>query len=459
MRPLLIVSVATLAMLLESKALAADCIGTDPADFGAVPDDDNPDTRQLQAAIDATPSGGTLCLPRGHLRVQRAGAGAWNRFAAVSTHHKGLSVIGVPGESFVDLVGDQGLGSTILWSIDGGAENITFDGVTLTSTGAWNTDEQTHLWATTGVCSAALGTCTPIRNLTIRNSVCIHPRGATRRGDCIRLLGNDLNTLVFSVLIENNKLDGARSGVELQRGLRGVVIRGNVFNGATADQHIDGEASGVTPGLEVRDVVITGNTFVSGPANQGDHDIALTSADNVEIYGNRMSRGVALVRSTRVYIHDEVIWLNARGILGVIDVTNTCTGLHIQNTKLVRSGVSGPMVRLMQRNGNTCDDVRIEDNVMVQQTPSFGVYTESSSSLSVLRNSMIWTVPGVGVTAVYARGVVAPVTGLRVDGNVVIGELPALAALQGSPYPIVLPQFTQNYSVIQLCTGSGCPRP
>lgn len=466
--------------MLLAMALAATC--TNPVDFGANPTDDIDDTVQLQAAIDATPPGGTLCIPRGHLRVHRRGPGPgiWDRFAAVSTHHKGLTVQGVKGESFVDLVGDQGAQGTTLWAINAGARNIVFDGVTLTSTNAWNTDEQTHLIGTNGICSQALGTCTPIVGIIIRNTECIHPRGVTRRGDCIRLLGDNLNTLVMDVVVEDNILDGARSCIGVQRGVRGLTFRRNICKGATADQHFDMEVTGWAPGLEVRDVAIYENTFISGPSTQGDYNIAITTADNVEIYANKhlgIGRGISVVRSSGVSIHDETIWMRSRAPLvpgkdgqGVIEVSNVCSitrvnpdgttsvsGLRVDNNKLVREGSPGPMVRIVPHGTGTCDDAVVTDNAMTQATPSFGVYSESSSRLKVLRNHMTWTVPGTGRTAVYARGTITPVTDLEVDGNVVVGNLTAVTALDGSPKPIVAPRLGTNLATVPVCVGSGCP--
>jgi len=468
--------------MLLITALATTCIS--PVDFGADPTDDLDDTVQLQSAIDATPNGGTLCIPRGHLRVHRRGSGPgiWDRFAAVSTHHHGLTVQGVKGESFVDLVGDQGAQATTLWAINAGARNIVFDGVTFTSTGAWNTDEQTHLVATNGICSQAMGTCTPIDGLTIRNSECIHPRGVTRRGDCIRLLGDGLNTLLMNVVIEDNILDGARSCVGVQRGVRGLMFRRNICKGATADQHFDMEVTGWLPGLEVMDVVITENKFISGPSTQGDYDIAITTAANVEIYNNQhigIGRGISVVRSSGVSIHDETIWMRSRAPLvpgkdgqGVIEVSNTCSAtrtapdgsmvlsiLRVTDNKLVREGSPGPMVRIVPHGTGTCDDAIVSDNAMTQSTPSFGVYSESSSRLKVLRNQMTWTVPGIGRTAVYARGIITPVIGLEVDKNVVVGNLTAVTALDASPHPIVAPRLGLNLASVPVCVGSGCPVP
>jgi hypothetical protein len=424
--------------------------------YGATVDDMTDDSVALQRAIDATPAGGVLCIRPGRLRVSRQPR-AWNRFAALNTHHKGLTVQCDPG-SFIDLVGDQGAQATFLWAIDAGAERIVFDGCTLTKTFATNSDEQTHAWATTGVCSAAQGTCTPIMDVTWRNNTCIWPRGDTRSGDCIRLLGDAPGTKLIGVLIEDNHLSGGRSCVEFQRGVEDVIMRRNVCDGPTADQHADGEASGVSAGMEVKRVKIYANVFVCGPLNQGDYDISMTSGIDVEVYANVMCRGIKVVKTKQLHLHHQRIWLTASSVEGAVEVSNVCDGLYIHDTTIVRDGMTGPLIRLGGHGTETCHDAVIERNALIQRTPAQAVASESASNLVVRDNAMSWTLPAPAMAAVTARGTIIPVVGLSITANTIVGDLKAAISLQSTPFPVVDPVVLGNYiGKTPLCTGSGCP--
>lgn len=411
-----------------------------PVDYGAVPNDGISDRDAFQAAIDSIANGGELTIGTGHWTMTKAPLNAYNRFATLATHGKDITIRGLSKEeSTLELVGDQGGTGIIVLAIDASATNIVLDGFHIDTDRAFNTDEQTHAIATTGTCSASLGTCKPIVGLIVKNMKINHKKiGLERKGDGLRLLGNAVETVVKNVLVQNNDFDDcARSGIELQRGLQHVKILDNRINCVTCDQSIDGEASGVTPGLEDYDIEITRNKVISGPNTQGDYDIALTSVIGAHVHHNQLSRGIATYRSTFVEIDHESIMLQARAGSGVIEVSNLCDKLNVHDVVLVRSGVPGPIVRLTPHSQALCKDAKIENNVMVQGTPGFGVYMESVSGAEIKNNIMAWTVPAPGISAIYSRGTIAVIERLRLTDNTIASStLAGFSLFDASPNAI-----------------------
>ena len=89
-------------------------------------------------------------------RVTRAPVGSYDRFAALSTHAAHLAITGTGPETVIELVGDQRAGATEVISLDPGASDISIERLTIDTSAATNTDEQTHaIEIGSGVCAKA----------------------------------------------------------------------------------------------------------------------------------------------------------------------------------------------------------------------------------------------------------------------------------------------------------------
>lgn len=411
-----------------------------------VPNEAEDDRPAAQAAIDAATAESeatglptTVCF-RGRYSFTRAPIGSYNRFAALSTHGKNLTIR--CDDAVLELAGDQGNSTTLLLSIDPSAENIRVTGCTWDSRLATNTAEQTHAIATSGVCGD--GTCKPIRHLEIDHNRFLWPRAAvgSRKGDCVRLLGNEApsgeapGTEVYGVRVHDNDGDcSGRSFVEIQRGVHHLTISHNTTT--CGDQCVDGEATGVigTAGRPTN-TVIANNTFTDGPDAQADFSIALTSMTGVVIVGNTMPRGIASYRSDGVSI--GVNWINALSMTsgrGVIDVANACDGLTIDGTVVRRGGAPGPVIAIAPHSGVTCSGVSISGATLTQGTAGHAISLESVSRAQVTGNRISYVTAAPGYSAIYSRAVMVgePTVAVNVAGNLVTGGPTYGVTLQGHP--------------------------
>jgi hypothetical protein len=414
----------------------APCV--DPASLGAIPDDGLSDRVAIQAAIDAAgvlPNGGTVCMGPGRWTLDRAPIGSYNRFAALSWHTSTpLALRGVGHETVLDLVGDQGNSTTLVVSIDPGAQHVRIADLTIDTTASMNTSEQTHAIGTSGVCSGP-DTCKPIRDVEIENVLCVHPRNTpSRKGDCFRLLGNSPETEVYGVrIIGNHVKDAARAAVELQRGLHGVVIANNTFHCESCDQIIDGEATG---GQWVFDTVITGNVLTSGPTAQGDFAISCTSCDGAVISGNKMDRGIALYRTKNTVLSNNAI--NAVATRtddgGTIRIRNICDGNVVSGNTIKRSGAPGPLISL-EAQVSACTGATVTGNTLTQETPRWAIYGDAFGRGLIGSNTITHTVPAVGFPSIYDRSTMleSPVVGLSIANNVIHGPVTYGVRLEAYP--------------------------
>lgn len=409
----------------------------DPVSFGAVPNDELSDRAAIQSAISVAtsgPDGGTVCIGAGRWTLEKPPINSYNRFAALSTHSPNPLVIkGAGPETVLQLSGDQGAETTIVISIDPGAQHVRVEDLTIDTTDATNTDEQTHAIGTSGVCSDA--TCLPIKDIKVENVRFKHPRNTeARKGDCIRLLGNEPATEVYDVRIVGNHFeDCARSAIELQRGLHGVVIADNTIYCESCDQQIDGEATG---GGWDFGVVISNNTITSGPNVQGDFAIALTSVDGASVSGNQLDRGLALYRTQRVVISSNVIKTVATETDdgGTIRLRNICNGNIVANNTINRAGTPGPLVSV-EYQVNACVGATISGNILVQGTPRWAVYGSSFSDGVISSNIIEHVVPAPGYSSIYNRALI-PVTGLVISNNAIKGDVAHAVRLQAHPSTI-----------------------
>jgi hypothetical protein len=440
----------------------------DPVDYGASADDAVDDRAAFQAALDAAAElsdGGTLCIGRGRWTLSRAPIGAYNRFAALATHGSNVSIVGSGPETVLEVVGDQGGGSLSVISIDPGARGISIRDLSIDTAAATMTDEQTHAIATSGVCSTMLGTCRPIGDIEITRVRFAHgKRKGVRKGDCIRLLGAAPETRVDSVRITNNSfVECARSGVTIQRNVHGLVITGNTFSMA-GDQDIDSEPTGGV-GDQNSTIVISGNTFADRPEAQGDYSVTIGGIGgpmtSVAVTGNSfLGRGIALYRSGSTTIVGNTFVATMKAGAGVIEAGNTCSGLTIVGNVVSRSGVAGPLVRLMPHSGQTCSDVMLSSNTLTQRTAGHGIHMESASNVMLANNALTWEVPATGFVAIYNRATVAPVDGLTITGNRIRGPVSYGVLLSASPYGFgpdvkILGNSATGVATGLMCHGTG----
>jgi hypothetical protein len=426
---------ATTESAVTSRPPAPTC--HDPPRYGAVPGDGASDRVAFQAALNAaaaTPDGGTLCVGPGRWTLERRLVGSYNRFAALSTHGRNVTIAGAGPETVLELAGDQGAGDTTVISIDPGAEGVVIRDLTIDTTAATNTSEQTHAIATSGTCSGV--TCLPISDLEIRDVTFRHPRtGTGRKGDCIRLLGSTEATRVDRVRIEGSSfVSCARNGITIQRNVHALVIMGNTF-AATTDTDIDSEPTG---GGTNTGIVIAGNVFRAGPESQGDYAVTLGGAPggpmtSVAVTGNVFhGRGIRLYRTAITTIAGNTIAAKMTTGDGVIDVSNVCSGLVISGNTVTRTGAPGPLVRLAPHSGSLCSGVIASHNAMTQGTPAFGIHMESASDVSIDGNALTWTVAAPQFSAIYARAT-APVSRLSITGNRIFGPVTYGVTLDASP--------------------------
>lgn len=427
-----------------SSHLASLPTCSDPAVFGAaVGADEAVNRAAFQAAIDevaSSPAGGTVCIGVGRWRLSRAPAGTYDRFAALyvgarpatttspALIGRNVTIRGAGPETVLEVVGDQQSTTTILVDILPGADGVTVEQLTLDLTGTTNTSEQTHAVATSGTCAGLA--CQPIRNVTIRDVTFEHPRNTeTRKGDCIRLLGNNEATRVYGVEITGNRFrQCARSAVTIQRGVFDAAIHDNPVI-RSSKTCIDGEATGGPTDIDGR-IVIANNTFTECATA-----ISLTSTQEAAVYGNAIVGNVTVYRSSRVAITGNTVNHTAGNNMGTIDVANVCDGLTITGNTIARGGVAGPVVKLEPHSGGLCQGVAITGNSLTNNTPAWVVYMESISNVLIAANRMAITVPAPAMSAIYERSVLAssPVVGLAITGNQISGPMSYVVRLHASP--------------------------
>lgn len=258
--------VAALHLGLSSRVSAAPgprgCF--DPADYGAIPDNGPDDRDPAQRALDdASASGGRVCFGIGRWDLTRAPIGAYNRFAALSTHGAHVEIVGAGPLTVLAMSGDQGGATTFVISIDPGAKDVKVKDLTIDTSGMTNTAEQTHaIEIGSGVCTTSNGTCSmPVEDISVEGVRFVHPPAPAgqRKGDCIRLLGNTVETQVRRVKIIGGTFEScARSGIGVQRKVNSLKVIGNHFLPNRWDQAFDGEATGGEGDARLE---IIGNTF------------------------------------------------------------------------------------------------------------------------------------------------------------------------------------------------------
>ncbi|MEN3360053.1 MAG: Pectate lyase superfamily protein [Mycobacteriales bacterium] len=396
----------------------------DPASFGAVPNDAADDRAPIQAAVDAAAAAGrgTVCLGGGRWTVTRAPVGSYNRFAAVATHSAHLTLTGGGPGTVLELVGDQQAGDTAVISLDPGASDITIERLTIDTSAATNTAEQTHAIAIgSGVCSAANGTCSmPVTDITVRDVVFAHPAlPGFRKGDCIRLLGNTPATAVRRVsIIGSSFTNCARSGIGVQRNVFSLAVLGNHFGERIGDTPFDSEATGGAGDDGLR---LIGNSFADAPAT---FSATVTTYQHVIVTGNTFAgRGLFLYRTQDVVVADNTFDVTAPSGEGVIDVENAADGVKIDNNQIRRHGAAGAGIRVVPHSGAFPQQVSISNNTIVLDGDSNGVSGESVRNIGIRDNDITFTGPAPNGSGVILQGITGPLEEVDITGNTIAGPL------------------------------------
>jgi hypothetical protein len=435
--PLLAVALAALGSRQADAAgpNAAGCF--DPADFGAQPG--GSDARPgAQAAIDAAVAagGGRVCFGVGRWRLSRAPVGSYNRFAALSTHGAHLEITGAGPGTVLEIAGDQGAGTMWIIALDPGARDITIRDLTIDSSLASNTDEQTHAIEV----GSGLGSGF-VEDVRVERVRFVHPPtpDGTRKGDCLRLVGATPESSVRRVTVMGSTFTScARSGIAIQRNVFDLVIEGNQFTEA-GDQDIDSEPTG--SGLN-GGVAIVGNVFHDNVAvGQGDFAVTIGGISEpmgrVTLANNVFDgRGVNFYRTADTTVTGNTFDATMEQGRGVINIENVAARLVVQGNNVRRRGAAGSPIRVIHHSGGSASQLIIANNVLTNDTPGGGVDMESAQDVSVTGNEITWTVPAPQFAGVRLRSVIAPADGVMISGNRIAG--PALMAgvfLGASPQP------------------------
>lgn len=393
----------------------------DPADYGAIPNDGISDRVAMQTTIDLADGGGTVCLGAGRFTCERAGPGTYSRTACLNTHGKHITFMGTGPGTVIELRGDQTFQQTLVFAIEPGAGDITIKGITFDTTGAYSTEEQTHVIATTNNRPSANPPYDKIEGLTIQDVRFVHPYGVVgqRKGDCIRL--GSIVPVIDTKIIGSTFDDCARSGIELQYGIHGAKIIANTFRMKSVDQDIDGEASGDW----VYDVQILGNTFEDGPDTAGDWSVSCTNCMRLIVADNLfLSRGLILVRSKDALIHHNVFDVTYRFTSeAVIESANVCDGLVVESNKVRRHGRNGFGIRVGPHGQNgPPNDVTIRGNKIYIDGDSGGVHVHSPDGLRIENNDVTWTAASApnGIGILISAGI-RVANNVRITGNITKG--------------------------------------
>jgi len=440
---------------------AAGCY--DPVDFGATPDDPSDDDRPAsQSAIDeaAAAGGGRVCFPAGRFRLTRAPAGSRNRFAALSVHDAHIEIVGAGPATTLEVSGDAGGGALYVLSLDPGSSDIGVRDLTIDTSALVNTDEQTHAIQI----GSGIGTGL-VQDVQLERVRFAHPSSSdgSRKGDCVRLLGNTPESAVSRVTIRGMHFTTcARSGIGIQRNVVDVIIDSNQFVQAT-DQDIDSEPTGTG---QNGSMTITGNVFHDDPAvAQGDFSVTLggsggpmsrvTLANNV-FHG----RGVLSYRSADTIISGNTFDVQYESADAVIDTENVATRVTISGNTIRRNGSAGACISSTHQSGGVPSHLQIVNNTCENATGGHGIDIESGAELTIAGNGIAWSGPAPNAVGVRFRSVIQAGNGLLIANNRFGGGGSAAILLAASPFPIGAVSIVGNLATgttdsLRCQTGSG----
>jgi hypothetical protein len=426
------------------------------ASFGALPDDGVDDRLGIQAAVQGAcdAGGGVVRLGAGLYEVGNNTLPGASNIESLAIRCSNVRITGEGLSTVLQATGDGGGGDWNLIQIRPApsstvpVRNIEIDNMLLSGSGAWNTEEQTHL--------VQIG-AGPVENVSLHHLWFYHPvrqktnlPGAEKGGDCVRLLGAPGRPVRFVHIADSQFLDCDRSAIGFQREVYDTIVDSNMFM-AVGDQHIDQEPSGVG-GLGR--LVVTNNLFMGGV--QGAHSVTLTgnagdqpAAEIVFSQNVLFGRGLSLFNVQRAVVSDNVILARIGTAEGVIHARKANSDIILRGNHIERLAGSavGPVVSVVPHNSGFPSRWKIDGNRIVASVDGFGLNLESIANVSIGNNDFEFRGPTAGTyTAIRLMASQAQLENALVLGNRAVGPLAALIQLSPAHHAIGAVSIVGNMS-------------
>ncbi len=428
------------------------------ASFGALPDDGADDRDGIQSAVQSAcdAGGGVVRLQAGLYEVGNNALPGANNIASLAIRCSNVRITGEGLSTVLQATGD-GLGGD--WNLiqirppPTGREvvrNVEIDNLLLSGSGAWNTEEQTHL--------IQIG-AGPVENVSmhhlwfyqpVRQKVGLAAGTSEKGGDCIRLMGAPGKAVRYVHISDSQFLDCDRSSVSFQREVYDTIIDSNMFM-AVGDQHIDQEPTGV--GALGR-LVVTNNLFMGGA--QGAHAVALTgnaidqpAAEIVFSQNVLFGRGLSLMNVQRAVVSDNVILGKIGSAEGVVHARKASSDVVMRGNHIERLAGSavGPVVSVVPHNSGFPSRWKIDGNRIVSAVDGFGLNLESISNVSVGNNDFEFRGPTANTyTAIRLMASQGALENVLVLGNRAVGPLGGMLQLSPGGYSIGAVSIVGNMS-------------
>jgi len=460
---------------------------TDPALYGALPDDGQDDRAQVQQAIDEAHDGGTICFRNGTYQFSRVGGTSPDRTVSlVIRGAKNIHLTGAGRQTVLEMDGDGGAGDWYLIHIYASSDatpvkNVEITSLTLSGAKAVNTEEQTHLIGIGVAPTISIGT---VEGVSIHDVYFYHPFrkkqvGDTwvneKGGDCIRILGAyDPNRLTQGqpdpvdkrsrkILISHNQfIECDRSSIGVQRGVFEVIIDGNLFVDV-GDQHIDMEPTGAGG---IGQFVISNNIFMGG--HQGDHHVAIVGNDDLNpaediVFSDNVlvGRGLSLMNVRRVTVSGNFISSVAKTSEGVINAIKTIDQLIIENNNIHRlpGSITGSVVRFIHHNTGMPGRSSIRGNQIYQDGQGQILDLQSVQNISVSDNDLYFGGAANTYSGIRIQSTARIAKGITVNQNRLYGPLKYGIHLVASPNAFgsatVVGNVTEGVPTSLRCEGTG----
>jgi hypothetical protein len=445
----------------ESHPTVAQTLGTgpqecfDPAENPpgaplAIPNDTVDDSAAIQYAIEAAasePHGGVVCLGAGRFRLTKPSTSTYGGYSALAVRGNNIAIRGHKEGTQLALVGDAA--NTSALAVNPGSTNISISDISIETTESTNYPSY-GISIGNGSCGSA--PCGPVQGVILRNIRIDHESltPPLKRGDCIRIVGQDAtNTVTGVTMVSGHYRDCARSAIAIGKYVSGLTVSSNVFE-AVPDYAIDldAAASGVS-GL-----VISSNVFWNGTGLAGDHAIDIAGAgnpvDDVAITGNSFfGRGIKLSNTRNVTITGNTINAAMTTSAAVVDAIGRAHNVTFVGNTIRRLGAAGPVVRTLAISGNRAEGFLASANVLEQNTVQSGFDLQGAADSIVSGNRLRWTQSAPAFWGVLYRANLNDIGNLSVSDNafsVAGGSINAAVYVLANPNNIGKVVVTGNIS-------------